>query len=195
MHKFPQKKTDYKISFFIYPIKKGAFMEKIFISISVLLFLGCSKVTVDNSVISDFNLNRYLGKWYEIARFDHSFEKEMENTSAKYSLRQDGKISVINTGIKNGKLKESKGVAKTTDTTAVLRVSFFRPFYADYRILMLDKNYTYALVGSNSDNYLWILSRTKRLSSEEKNKLLQEARKRGYKTENLIWVKHSSDAD
>ena len=93
------------------------------------------------------------------------------------------------------KLKESKGIAKATDTTAVLRVSFFRPFYADYRILMLDKNYTYALVGSNSDNYLWILSRTKRLSSEEKNKLLQEARKRGYKTENLIWVKHSSDAD
>ncbi|MDE6300808.1 MAG: lipocalin family protein [Muribaculaceae bacterium] len=165
-------------------------MKKIF-SLSVLLCLltGCSKLTVDNSVVNDFDLDRFLGGWYEIARFDHRFERGMEQTKANYTLREDGKVDVLNTGLKNGKPTEAKGVAKLTDTPGLLRVSFWGPFYSDYRILLLDPDYQYALIGSGTDDYLWILSRTPRISPEIKDKLLAEARKRGYDPANLIWVK------
>ncbi|MDE5808219.1 MAG: lipocalin family protein [Muribaculaceae bacterium] len=165
-------------------------MKKIF-SLSVLLCLlgGCSKPTVDNSVVNNFDLNRFLGSWYEIARFDHKFERGMEQTRATYILREDGKVAVLNTGIKDGKHSEAKGVAKLTDTPALLRVSFWRPFYSDYRVMMLDSDYQYALVGSGSDDYLWILSRTPQISDNVKAALLTEAQKRGYDTDKLIWVK------
>ena len=161
------------------------------ISLSVLLCLlvGCSKkVTVDNSVVTDFDLNRFLGDWYEIARFDHRFERGMEQTKATYVLREDGKVEVLNTGMKDGKHSEAKGIAKLTDTPALLRVSFWGPFYSDYRILLLDPGYQYALVGGGSDDYLWILSRTPQISGETKDKILAEAQRRGYDTGNLIWV-------
>ena len=166
-------------------------MKKIFSSLSVLLCLlaGCSKPTVDNSVVTDFDLSRFLGSWYEIARFDHRFERGMEHTKANYVLRDDGKVVVLNTGIKNGEHKEAKGVAKLTDTPALLRVSFWRPFYSDYRIMLLDNNYQYALIGSGSDDYLWILSRTPHISDKTKKEILDEAQKRGYNTSKLIWVK------
>ena len=166
-------------------------MKKIFSSLSVLLCLlaGCSKPTVDNSVVTDFDLPRFLGSWYEIARFDHRFERGMEHTKANYVLRDDGKVVVLNTGIKNGEHKEAKGVAKLTDTPALLRVSFWRPFYSDYRIMLLDNNYQYALIGSGSDDYLWILSRTPHISDKTKKEILDEAQKRGYNTSKLIWVK------
>ena len=166
-------------------------MKKIFTTFSVLLCMltGCSKLTVDNSVVTDFDLNRYLGSWYEIARFDHRFERGMDQTKATYVLRKDGKVDVLNTGLKDGKYSEAKGVAKLTDTPSRLRVSFWRPFYSDYRIMLLDEDYQYALVGSGSDDYLWILSRTPRLSDEVKDKILAEAQQRGYDTGKLIWVK------
>lgn len=153
------------------------------------LIAGCSKLTVDNSVVPALDLNRYLGSWYEIARFDHRFERGMEQTKANYILREDGHIDVLNTGIKDGKEKTAKGKAKLTDTPALLRVSFFGPFYSDYRVMLLDKEYQYALVGSGSDNYLWILSRTPKLADDVKTTLLDEARRRGYDTDKLIWVK------
>ena len=166
-------------------------MKKIFSSLSVLLCLlaGCSKPTVDNSVVTDFDLSRFLGSWYEIARFDHRFERGMEHTKANYVLRDDGKVVVLNAGIKNGEHKEAKGVAKLTDTPALLRVSFWRPFYSDYRIMLLDNNYQYALIGSGSDDYLWILSRTPHIFDKTKKEILDEAQKRGYNTSKLIWVK------
>ncbi|MDE6311600.1 MAG: lipocalin family protein [Muribaculaceae bacterium] len=165
-------------------------MKKIFtLSVLLCLLAGCTKPTVDNSVVSDLDLNRYLGSWYEIARFDHSFERGMEQTKANYVLREDGKVDVLNTGVKNGKYSEAKGVAKLTDTPAKLRVSFWGPFYSDYRVMLLDDDYRYALVGSGSDKYLWILSRTPQISSEVKAKILAEAQKRGYDTDKLIWVK------
>ena len=161
-----------------------------FITAVITLLMGCStKLTVDNSVVSDLDLNRYLGDWYEIARFDHRFERGVEYAKANYTLREDGKVNVLNTGIKDGKPKEAKGKAKLTDTSALLRVSFFGPFYADYRIMLLDADYQYALIGSGSDNYLWILSRTPRLSEEAKTQVLTEAQRRGYDTSKLIWVK------
>lgn len=143
---------------------------------------------MDNSPVNDFDLNRFLGSWYEIARYDHRFERGMEQTRANYILRGDGKVDVRNTGIKDGKPSEAKGVAKQTDTPGLLRVSFWRPFYSDYRVMLVDKDYQYALVGSGSDGYLWILSRTPQISDEVKNKLVAEARQRGYDTGKLIWV-------
>lgn len=164
-------------------------MKKIF-SLSVLLCLlgGCSKPTVDNSVVNNFDLNRFLGSWYEIARFDHKFERGMEQTKATYTLREDGKVDVLNTGMKDGKHSKAKGVAKLTDTPALLRVSFWGPFYSDYRVMLLDSDYRYALVGSGSDDYLWILSRTPQITPETKTLILAEAQKRGYDTDKLIWV-------
>lgn len=160
-------------------------------TLSVLLcrLVGCSKQTVDNSVVTNFDINRFLGSWYEIARFDHSFERGMEQTKANYTLREDGKVDVLNTGFKNGKQSEAKGVAKLTDTPALLRVSFWGPFYSDYRIMLLDDSYQYALIGGGSDNYLWILSRTPQISEEIKDKILTEAKRRGYDTDKLIWVR------
>ena len=155
------------------------------------LLAGCSKLTVDNSVVKDFDTERFLGNWYEIARFDHRFERGMEQTKAAYTLQKDGTIKVLNTGMKNGKPKRSEGRAKLTDTPALLRVSFFGPFYSDYRIMLLDKNYQYALIGGGSDNYLWILSRSSLLSDDVKTTILDEAKRRGYDISKLIWVNHN----
>ena len=159
--------------------------------LSVLLcqLVGCSKSTTDNSVVTNFDLDRFLGNWYEIARFNHRFERGMEQTKANYILREDGKVAVLNTGIKNGKHSQVKGVARLTDTPALLRVSFWGPFYSDYRVMLLDDDYQYALIGSGSDKYLWILARTPQISDEIKDKIVAEARRRGYDIDKLIWIK------
>lgn len=160
-------------------------------ALSVLLrrLTGYSKLTVDNSTVASFDLNRFLGNWYEIARFDHHFERGMEKTKASYALRKDGKVDVMNTGNKKGKPTEAKGVANLTGTPALLRVSFWRPFYSDYRVMLIDDDYQYALVGSGNDSYLWVLSRFPKLSNEIKNIILAEAQRRGYDTDKLIWVR------
>lgn len=145
----------------------------------------------NNSPIKSFDLSRYLGKWYEIARFDHSFERGMENVTAEYSLRKDGKVEVINSGWKDGKFKYAEGKAKQPDPSAdpaCLKVSFFLFFYSDYNILMLDDDYQVALVGSKSPDYLWILSREPKLSKKVTDIILEEAESRGYDTSRLIWV-------
>ena len=150
---------------------------------------GCVSVPkVDNAPVVALDLNRYLGEWYEIARFDHSFERGVEQAKANYTQNADGTIKVVNSGIKNGKPKTAIGKGKSTDTPGLLRVSFFGPFYADYRVMLIDKEYTYALVGSGSADYLWILSRTSGLSETAKSELLSEAKRRGYDTGKLIWV-------
>ena len=115
----------------------------------------------------------------------------MEYAMAHYSLRDDGKIDVLNTGIKNGRAEDAKGIAKTTDMPGLLRVSFFGPFYGDYRIMLLDENYQYVLVGGNNDKFLWILSRTPQLEDSVRTAILAEADRRGYDTSKLIWVKQS----
>lgn len=146
---------------------------------------------VDNTPVKDLDLNRYLGNWFEIARKDHTFEKGMSHAQANYSLLGDGTILVMNSGIKGGKIKISKGKAKLTDTDGLLRVSFFGPFYSDYRVLMLDPDYQYALVGSKKGNYLWILARLPELSYDILCDILSEASERGYRTDDLIWVEHT----
>ena len=145
---------------------------------------------VDNAPVGSLKLSRYLGVWYEIARFDHSFERGVESAKALYTQNADGTIKVVNSGIKNGKVKTAVGKGKTTDTPGLLRVSFFGPFYADYRVMKIDADYRYALVGSGGADYLWLLSRTKEMPENVKIEFLAEARRRGYDTTRLIWVKH-----
>ena len=155
---------------------------------------GCvSGPKVNNAPVAALDLSHYLGEWYEIARFDHSFERGVEQAKAKYSLKDDGTIEVVNSGIKNGKLKTAIGKGKTTDTPGLLRVSFFGPFYADYRVMLIDKGYSHALVGSGSADYLWLLSRTPELSETAKSELLAEAQRRGYDAGELIWVRQGKD--
>lgn len=144
----------------------------------------------DNTPVATFILNRYLGNWYEIARMDHSFERGISHAQANYTLQGDGSILVVNSGIKKGKVKVSQGKAKTTGKVGLLRVSFFGPFYSDYRVLMVDPDYQYALVGSRKDKYLWIMSRTPVLSDSVVCDILREAGGRGYRTDSLIWVEH-----
>lgn len=164
--------------------------KTIFASLFAVLFAGCGTAQkVDNTPVTGLDLNRYLGDWYEIARYDHSFERGLEFCKANYALREDGKISVTNTGMKDGKQKTSNGKAKTTDTPALLRVSFFGPFYSDYRVMLLDNDYQWALIGSGSAKYLWILSRTPELPGATLDTILAEAQRRGYDTSKLIWVK------
>ena len=156
------------------------------------MFAGCeSSNKVDNTPVHSLDLNRYLGYWYEVARFDHPFERGIYYSMARYTMREDGKIDVLNTGIKDGRAEESKGIAKTTEVPGLLRVSFFGPFYSDYRVLMIDDDYQYALVGGHNHKYLWILSRTPQLDEATKASIVAEADRRGYDTNRLIWVKQT----
>ena len=128
---------------------------------------------LNTSTVKNFDLQRYLGQWYEIARFDHRFERGLQGVTAIYSLSNDGKIKVLNQGYKkglNGKPNTAKGKAKTTEEPGKLKVAFFLFFYGDYYVLELDDDYQWALIGSSSDNYLWILSRTPQLEESTKNK-------------------------
>lgn len=145
---------------------------------------------IDNEPVA-IDLGKYLGKWYEIARFDHVFERDMQMVTAEYKLLPNGQIQVINSGYKDGKFKETIGKAKTTDTSGLLRVSFFLNFYSDYRVLMIDKDYQYVLVGGNSPKYLWILSRTPQLSPEILQNIIDVAENKGYDTEKLIFVEQN----
>ena len=159
-------------------------------AIAAVAVAGCVSVPkVDNAPVAALDLSRYLGEWYEIARFDHSFERGVEQAKANYTQNADGTIKVVNSGVKDGKPKTAVGKGKRTETPALLRVSFFGPFYADYRVMMIDEDYTYALVGSGSADYLWMLSRTHILPDATKSELLSEAKRRGYDTDKLIWVK------
>ncbi len=153
-----------------------------------------SENEMDNSTVNELDLDRYMGLWYEIARFDHNFERGLVGVTAEYQMRPDGKISVINRGYKNslnGKLKVAKGKAKqpNPDEPGKLKVSFFLFFYAGYYVMELDPDYQWALIGSSTEKYLWILSRTPQLTDEVRNNILKLAEARGYDTGKLIWVK------
>lgn len=159
--------------------------------ILTVMSASCMGQKVNNTPTKNFSLEKFLGTWYEISRFDHSFERGLNYCTAEYSMNDDGTLTVLNSGLKNGKYKSSKGKAKVTDTTGLLRVSFFGPFYSDYRVLKIWGDYRYALIGSGSDKYLWILSRTPEVPDNVLNEITDNAFRRGYKTENLIWVEQN----
>lgn len=169
-------------------------MKYILITLTVVLLLSCvfgapAASFLDRQTVPTLDLNRFLGHWYEIARYDHSFERDLESVETDYTLRSDGKIEVVNRGIdrRTGKEKIARGKAKTTDQPGRLRVSFFLFFYSDYNILELDEDFQWALIGSKSPKYLWILSRTPHLDTQTLNYILRLAQQRGYSTSKLIW--------
>ncbi len=166
----------------------------LFLITMTLLFASCSSIPKGVIAVSPFNKELYLGKWYEIARFDFKFEKGLNNTTAEYTLRDDGKIKVTNRGYdyENNKWKEAIGKAKFAgdDKIAMLKVSFLGPFYSGYNVISIDSEYKYALVCSGSFKYLWILSREKSIPDTVKNKYLKKAEKLGFNTANLLWIEH-----
>ena len=162
--------------------------------LSMVVFCSCSTIPKGVVAIKPFNKEKYLGKWYEIARLDFTFERNLNNTTAEYSLNKNGSIKVDNRGYNfiKGKNEQATGKAKFVgdENIAMLKVSFFGPFYAGYNVIALDENYKYALVSGDSFKYLWILSRETTIPDAIKSQYLNIAQNLGYKTSDLIWVKH-----
>lgn len=172
--------------------------KKIIPFLSGIMLLGlfsCKHTEIVTTTVKELDIERYMGPWYEIARFDHRFERGLVGCMANYELQSDGKVKVTNTGYRkslDGKFKESVGKAYRPDDNVPgkLKVSFFLNFYSEYNVLELAPDYRYALIGSKSDSYLWILSRTPELSQDDLDFLLGSAKARGYDTSKLIWVEH-----
>lgn len=171
------------------------------IAITIILLLsGCTGLPNDIRPVDGFMVNQYLGKWYEIARLDHSFERGLDKVSAEYSLRDDGGLKVINRGYsaKDNRWKEAEGKAYfvTTQDKGYLKVSFFGPFYGSYVVFELDKdNYQYAFVSGYNKSYLWLLSRTPTVSDELIDKFVKTSNKLGFNTDELIFVKHNNSSE
>ena len=161
---------------------------------AAILGLGaCTGVPEGVPVVEDFDLDRYLGTWYEIARLDHSFERGLEKVTADYSLRDDGGVHVVNRGYDAAKGEWDEAIGKAyfvgSRDTGQLKVSFFGPFYGGYNIVELDKtNYQYALVAGPNRDYLWILSRTPRMDDTTLEILVDKAAELGFATDELIVV-------
>jgi apolipoprotein D and lipocalin family protein len=162
-----------------------------------LLFSNACAPRLGNlNVIKPFEVQKYLGEWYEIARLDHSFERNLNSVTATYTLNSDSNtIAVCNRGYNSQKKKWSEAFGKAKfqgdKSEARLAVSFFGPFYAPYNVIALDNDYNYALIVSNNLNYLWILSRYKTIPNEIKSNFLQKARDIGFNVDKLIWVEQN----
>lgn len=175
------------------------FFRRYFGSILFGLFLsGCALGPPPGVVpVSGFELPRYLGQWYEIARLDHSFERGMTNVSARYRLRDDGSVEVVNRGYEpaKGLWREAVGTARFIGepTRGSLKVSFFGPFYGGYHIAALDPDYRWSLVIGPDTGYAWILARDKTLPIGIREKLVQQAAAAGIDTNALIWLEHSRE--
>lgn len=153
---------------------------------------------IDKTVVKELNLEKYLGTWYELARYNHKFERGLVGVTANYSIREDGKIKVLNSGYKkslDGKLSKATGKAFLPDPVSEpgkLKVSFFWNFYGDYFVMELDEDYQWAIIGSSSDSFLWILSRTPQLEPALYDELLDKIKSRGYDLSSLIKVEQKS---
>lgn len=163
-------------------------------SAPAVLVAGCHMKKDDHSslkVVPFVDLTRYMGVWYEIARYPNSFQKGCVGSKATYALRDDGKVSVLNEcydGSFSGKLRSAKGKAWVVDkkTNAKLKVSFFWPFSGDYWIIELGKDYEYAVIGHPDRKYLWILSRTKKMDETLYQEILSRLKAKGYDITRLL---------
>ncbi|MEC4746903.1 lipocalin family protein [Methylomicrobium sp. Wu6] len=158
------------------------------------LLASCTGIPKGMKPVDGFDVNRYVGTWYEIARLDQRFEKGLDNISAHYSLANDGGLEVLNQGqnLETGEWKKAEGKAYFIEQPTVgrLKVSFFGPFYGSYNIIALDKqNYQYSMVTGPNRSYLWILARTKTLPKKILDALIEDAKKQGFDTGKLIRVK------
>ena len=157
------------------------------------LLSGCLGMPKTVEPVSGFELDNYLGKWYEIARLDHSFERGLSQVTAEYSMRNDGGVKVLNRGYSEAKneWKEAEGKAYFVNdsTDGYLKVSFFGPFYGSYVVFELERNnYSYAFVSGPNTGYLWLLSRTPSVEPEVMEKFIQMSSERGFDTDKLIYV-------
>lgn len=163
---------------------------------SVLMLAGCSTAPPEGvRPVTSFEINRYLGQWYEIARLDHSFERGMSNVNATYQLQDDGSVKVINRGFDTQRQAWKEAIGRALfigdSSIASLKVSFFGPFYGGYHVIALDQqNYRWSLVAGPDRDYLWILSRDKTLPADIREQLVNKARALGFATDKLIWVDH-----
>lgn len=160
--------------------------------LSLILISGCTGLPRGVEPVTGFEVNRYLGKWHEIARLDHSFERGLTDVTAEYSRREDGGLRVLNSGYNadTGQRQSAEGKAYFIESPDVgrLKVSFFGPFYGGYNIIALDKdNYSYVMIAGNSFDYLWILAREPTLAPDILQSLLDQAQSMGFATENLIY--------
>lgn len=159
------------------------------------LLTGCVGIPENVKPVENFKLENYLGKWYEIARLDHSFERGLSRVTAEYSLRDDGGLKVINRGysVKENKWKEAEGKAYFVrgSDQGYLKVSFFGPFYGSYIVFELDhENYQYSLVSGPDKSYFWILARTPQINENIKNVLIEKAAALGFDTSKLIHINY-----
>jgi apolipoprotein D and lipocalin family protein len=169
------------------------YMRAFFSVALALIMTGCTSLPDGVDPVEGFELDRYLGKWYEIARLDHSFERGLEKVTAEYSIREDGGVKVVNRGFSRNAAEwneaEGKAYFVRDSDEGYLKVSFFGPFYGSYVIFDLDKeNYSYAFVAGPDKSYLWFLSRTPTVSDELVRRFIEKAAELGFDTSELIMV-------
>lgn len=168
-------------------------MRKIFLALLSLILAGCHGYPKAVTPVKDFDIERYLGKWYEIARLDHSFERGLEEVTAEYTLQDNGQVKVVNRGFSRStnEWKEAVGKAYFSRKTdeGYLKVSFFGPFYSSYVVFELDhENYQYAFISGPNESYLWLLSRTPSVDKDVMALFVTTADEMGFNTEELIYV-------
>ena len=174
--------------------------KKILCLIFTFLAVACTGKPEGVVAVKDFELDRYLGTWHEIARLDHPFERGLSNIKAEYSLRDDGGVKVVNRGFskEDNEWQEAEGKAYFVENTDAghLKVSFFGPFYGSYIIFELDReNYRYAFVSGPDTSYLWLLSRTPQLDQAVIDRFVKRSQAIGFDTDELIYVEHGSVAE
>lgn len=168
-------------------------MQKILFMLSILMLSGCVGIPESVKPVSNFELSRYLGKWHEVARLDHSFERGLSKVTAAYSLKGDGGVKVVNRGYSkdDNEWQEAEGKAyfvRESDE-GYLKVSFFGPFYGSYIVFELEKeNYQYAFVSGPNLDYLWLLSRTPKVEPQVLKKFFSMAKQIGFNTDEIILV-------
>ena len=171
-------------------------IKLLMIGLAFTALLGsCATIPKGATAVEPFDVNKYLGQWYEIARFDFKFERGLNNTTANYSLNPNSTVKVLNRGYDYtaNVWKEAIGKAKQiTEGKAMLKVSFFGPFYAGYNVLALDSEYKYALVSGKNLDYLWILSRETTIPEDIKSDYLNLANNLGFDTSRFVWVEHNA---
>ncbi|WP_460687698.1 lipocalin family protein [Niabella aquatica] len=166
----------------------------LFIAAGTAAYFACRKtIPTGIKAINHFKKERFAGKWYEIARLDYRFEKNMSHVTAAYTPNEDGTIKVTNTGYNYKTYKQEQSIGKAkfagNEEVAMLKVSFFGPFYAGYNVIAIDDNYQYALICGRSRDYLWLLSREKTMPETVKNEYLAIAEKAGFDISELVWTR------
>ncbi|GAB2891568.1 lipocalin family protein [Microbulbifer echini] len=157
----------------------------------LMLLSACTRVPEGVEPVQNFQLQRYLGHWYEIARLDHSFERGLTLVTADYSLNPDGSVAVVNTGYSKGRdawqMAEGRAKFVGAEDVAHLKVSFLGPFYSSYIVIALSDDYKYSMVSGYDKSYLWILSRTPTMPKPVLDEFLQKAKAMGFPVDQLIF--------